>query len=80
MRNDDEDNYEDDTEWVIIDWRKLTLESETETTRLVKSVNYDLLRGRLIKAALFRSSFGCPECGDSRDVCPGCGAFSRRQV
>ncbi|KAJ6546441.1 hypothetical protein DFH09DRAFT_642744 [Mycena vulgaris] len=86
MRNYDEDEDTDDSEWEIsIDMDQLSLvdshkESSSESTRLVKSVDYALLRGKLLKAsaALFRARFVCPECGNSREVCPGCGGFSQR--
>ncbi|KAJ7132188.1 hypothetical protein C8R44DRAFT_773304 [Mycena epipterygia] len=87
MRNDDEDDYneEEENEWEIdIHMQQLSLNSRkklsSESNRLVKSVDYELLRGKLFEAsaALLRSRFVCPECGNSRSVCPGCGGFSGR--
>ncbi|KAJ7211154.1 hypothetical protein GGX14DRAFT_449195 [Mycena pura] len=84
MRNDDEDTPTDN-EWEIhIHMNELSLECEnilpSDSTRLVKSISYDSLRGKLLKASagLFRTRFRCPECSNSRSVCPGCGGFSRR--
>jgi len=84
MRNDDEDAPRE-REWEIhIHMDTLSLNSRdkvsTESNRRVKSVSYDLLRGKLIKASagLLRTRFKCPECENSRSVCPGCGGFSGR--
>ncbi|KAJ7132290.1 hypothetical protein C8R44DRAFT_977928 [Mycena epipterygia] len=69
MRSDDEDDYneEDPEEWEIcIDMQQLSLDSRkmlsSESTRIVNSVDYELLRGKLRKAsaALLRSRFVCP--------------------
>ncbi|KAJ7267248.1 hypothetical protein C8J57DRAFT_1469529, partial [Mycena rebaudengoi] len=85
MRNDNEDRIPEENEWEIhIHMAQLSLSSRTklspESPRLTKSVDYALLRGKLIKssAAHLRSRFVCGECGNGREVCPGCGGFSRR--
>ncbi|KAJ7837563.1 hypothetical protein B0H14DRAFT_2791174 [Mycena olivaceomarginata] len=87
MRNDDEDTPTD-KEWEIhIHMNELSFGRESkknilpsDSTRLVKSISYDLLRGKLLKASagLLRTRFRCPECRNSRSVCPGCGGFSSR--
>ncbi|KAJ7188584.1 hypothetical protein C8R46DRAFT_25225 [Mycena filopes] len=85
MRNDDEDEVEEPDEWEIaIEMDTLSLSAEkklsSDSPRLQKSIGYDLLRGKLLvaSAGLLRTRFDCPECGNGRNVCPGCGGFSRR--
>ncbi|KAJ7782802.1 hypothetical protein B0H16DRAFT_1494420 [Mycena metata] len=86
MRNDDEDDDHEEGEWEIhIDMHRLSLSSsETlspDSLRFTNSVDCDkLLRGKLLvaSASLFRTRFECPECGNGRQVCPGCGGFSGR--
>jgi hypothetical protein len=87
MQNNDEDDRTEENEWEIhIHMSSLSLSSETtlseESPRLVKGVDYDALRGKLVSASagLLRTRFVCPECGNSRSVCPGCGGFSERCV
>ncbi|KAK7064182.1 hypothetical protein R3P38DRAFT_3249765 [Favolaschia claudopus] len=84
----EDDHYRDEEcdeeEWEIgIHMKELVLYSKTEVQnpkRKVEAVSYDLLRGKLLRAsaALLRSWFQCPECGNSRSVCPGCGGFRGR--
>ncbi|KAJ7656287.1 hypothetical protein DFH06DRAFT_1199142 [Mycena polygramma] len=76
---------DDEVTWDIsIHMSKLRLDCkknlESNAKRLVKGVDYDLLRGQLVNAsaAMLRSRFVCPECKDIRKVCPGCGGFSSR--
>ncbi|KAJ6514916.1 hypothetical protein C8R47DRAFT_1089059 [Mycena vitilis] len=82
MRNDEEKVRTKDGWEIQIEMDRLYLDSSTkmESNRTVKDVDYESLRGKLIKAsaALLRARFRCPECHDSRWVCPGCGGFSSR--
>ncbi|KAJ7191631.1 hypothetical protein GGX14DRAFT_481176 [Mycena pura] len=88
MRNKDENEYEEEgrteNDWEIrIEMEQLNLDSSNtllESSYVVESVNYESLRGKLLRAsaARLRSRFGCPECDDSRNVCPGCGGFYGR--
>ncbi|KAF8216183.1 hypothetical protein K438DRAFT_1800207 [Mycena galopus ATCC 62051] len=86
MCNGEEDEEEQENELQIhIHMKTLSLgkkkkKKSSESTRLNKSINYDLLRGKLLQASagLLRTRFGCPECGNSRSVCPGCGGFGER--
>ncbi|KAJ7254060.1 hypothetical protein B0H12DRAFT_1115731 [Mycena haematopus] len=85
MQNNDEDDQSIENEWrIYIHMKKLSLDTDnklsSKSTRLVKSIDYELLRGKLVRASagLLRTRFNCPECGNSRSVCPGCGGFSMR--
>ncbi|KAJ7625335.1 hypothetical protein DFH06DRAFT_1229193 [Mycena polygramma] len=76
---------DDNVTWDIsIHMGQLELDSErklkSKAKRLVKGVDYNLLRGKLVDASatMLRSRFVCPECSDTRSVCPGCGGFSMR--
>ncbi|KAF9066632.1 hypothetical protein BDP27DRAFT_1330277 [Rhodocollybia butyracea] len=79
-------NYSDYDPAIAIDiaMEQLVLQGDRtpnpESTRLVKSVKYKKLRGGLVKASasFLRRRFVCPECQNSREVCPGCGGFSGR--
>ncbi|KAJ7236032.1 hypothetical protein C8J57DRAFT_1728423 [Mycena rebaudengoi] len=83
MRNDDirggDIEPPEKDEWEIkINMTELSLYSESGdldelppgSTRLIESVDYDSLRGRLLKASatLFRSRFRCPECQNRREL------------
>ncbi|KAJ7671686.1 hypothetical protein DFH06DRAFT_1468374 [Mycena polygramma] len=73
-----EDEYEDNSsegDWEIyIDMRKLSLSTENAMSdaRRVKSVEYDALRGNLVRASasMMRTRFTCPE---FEDLSSGCG-------
>ncbi|KAJ7656275.1 hypothetical protein DFH06DRAFT_1473536 [Mycena polygramma] len=84
MRNDEEDARTEDAWEIHVEMDRLHLDSSTKmkSNRIVKDVDYERLRGKLVKAsaALLRSRFRCPECDNSRSVCPGCGGFSSRHV
>ncbi|KAJ6598432.1 hypothetical protein DFH09DRAFT_1304217 [Mycena vulgaris] len=74
MRNDEEDDRTEEDEWEMhIHMNELSLNSKKkltlESTRVVESVPYDSLRGKLIKAsaAQLRARFVCPECRNKRE-------------
>ncbi|KAJ6519878.1 hypothetical protein C8R45DRAFT_1119293 [Mycena sanguinolenta] len=83
MQNNDEGDESLENEWQIhIHMNTLNLDTgaklSLKTSRLVKSIDYELLRGKLLQACagLLRTRFICPECRNSRSVCPGCGGFN----
>lgn len=87
-KDEEDDEVPNENEWEItIEIDDLYLRSpkdkwSSKPARLIKSVDYELLREKLTEAsaALLRARFVCPEYGDRTWVCPGCGGFSDRQV
>ncbi|KAJ7656273.1 hypothetical protein DFH06DRAFT_1298181 [Mycena polygramma] len=84
MRNDNVYEAPEEGWRIKINMERLRLDTHYKmpegTKSYVDDVDYELLRGRLVKATagLLRGRFKCPECGNGRNVCPGCGGFSER--
>ncbi|KAJ6460395.1 hypothetical protein C8R47DRAFT_1161110 [Mycena vitilis] len=81
--SEDEDNGTEGDWEIYIHMQELSMDTDKAMSdaRRVKSVEYDdALRGNLVRASagMMRTRFTCPECGNSRSVCPGCGGFSGR--